>query len=71
MMIAASFGLVLEGCVADEGPLASPDLWAMHTRTFCGIAAGVAFVAVAKRVLTRHEHLKIEGMEGGPRAPLC
>lgn len=62
MMAAASYSLVVEGCVFDEpddnSPISSP------IRTWIGVALGLGFILSTKSFLDKYEDLKVGGIEG-------
>lgn len=66
MMIAASYSLIVEGCVyADPSDSSSIPAW---IRTALGALLGLLFILVTKKFLDQYEDLKVSGLGGSVSA---
>mmetsp|Transcript_2238 Transcript_2238/g.3185 ORF Transcript_2238/g.3185 Transcript_2238/m.3185 type:complete len:363 (+) Transcript_2238:325-1413(+) len=62
MMIAASYSLVIEGCIFDEEDDSSEI--SSSTRTIIGAILGLVFILGTKSFLEKHEELNVAGLHG-------
>jgi zinc transporter, ZIP family len=61
MMLAASTSLVYEGLVLESDHPCSVPQWA---RVLLGLLGGLLFITSTKKILDKHEDLKVAGLDG-------